>query len=754
MRTGIFTFLARLATTRPRLILAGAVLCTVLCGAFGATVTAGLKAGGFYPPDAESARADAELNEHFGGAQPNLIVLITADGGVDSPAARSAGEAVATTLRQRGDVRGVQSYWTVPPMLQSGFVNRDRTRAMVVGVAVGDDNDVQRIATDLQDSLPRGPAGTTIQLGGYAAGISDVNHQVSRDLLISEAIALPISGIVLVLVFGSLIAALLPLAVGMFAIVVTLAVLRALTLITDVSVYALNMTTALGLAVAIDYSLFMVSRFREELAAGHDVPAAVTRTVQTAGRTVLFSAVTVALSLAALAVFPMYFLKSFAYAGVAVVAAALIASLLVLPACLVLLGHRVNSLDLRRNLASALRLPERFRRTPGGDIPRRFARYGPPTDPERSGWYRMAALVMRRPIPIAGAVIALLLLLGSPFLGVRFGYPDDRVLESATDSRAVGDALRSEFDLNAASGATAVLPDWHGGTDELADYARRLSTVPGVSAVLSGSGIFVRGQQAGPAVPGLTTPAGAMLRIPSPTDPFSEAGQRQTRELRTTPSPGEALFTGPAAQNVDVLDSLGAKLPLAAALIAIAMFVLLFLFTGSVVLPIKALVLNTLSLSAAFGAMVWVFQDGHLSGLLGFTATGYLVANMPILMFCLAFGLSMDYEVFLLSRIREEWLASGDNAHAVAVGVTRTGPIVTAAAVLMAIVLGGLTFSRVSFMQLFGLGLAVTVLVDATLIRCLLMPATMRLLGRFNWWSPAPLRRLHDRVGLTEKPAS
>jgi RND superfamily putative drug exporter len=540
-----------------------------------------------------------------------------------------------------------------------------------------------------------------------------------------------------VLVFGSVVAAMLPLAVGVFAILASLAILRALTLVTDVSIYALNLTTALGLALAIDYSLFMVSRFREELGNGRDIEAAVIRTVQTAGRTVLYSALVVGLSLAALLVFPVYFLASFAYSGLATIAAAALAAILFLPACLILLGERVNAWDLRRL----------------------FRKHAPtPVPPERSWWYRMVGWVTRHAVLVAIAVTLLLLTLGAPFLSAAFAYPDDRVITTAAPSRVVGDALRADFPVDVSTPIEVVLPGYSAGSAALGEYAAQLSRAPGVTNVLSAVGTYVGGQQIAPGVPGMANDAGAYVTVAGGVDPFSQEGTAQLETLRAVPAPAPAIFGGAAAANTDALNSLSSRLPVALTLIAISTFVVLFLFTGSVVLPVKAILLNTLSLSAAFGAMVWIFQEGHFSGLLGFTATDYLVPTMPILMFCLAFGMSMDYEVFLLSRVREEWLAgprtSAANTHAVAMGVARTGRIFTAAAALMAIVFIAMTSSQVSFIKMFGLGLTITVLTDATLIRCCLAPALMHLMGRANWWAPRPLVRLHARIGLTEDGAT
>jgi RND superfamily putative drug exporter len=363
---------------------------------------------------------------------------------------------------------------------------------------------------------------------------------------------------------------------------------------------------------------------------------------------------------------------------------------------------------------------------------------------------------MRRPLALGVAVTAVFLLLGAPFLRANFGYPDDRIINSGASARTVGDVLRTDFGQDASAGLVGVTDSPAATPAAVAQYTAALSKIPNVASVISPAGTYVHGTQVGPAQPALrsTSGAGALFDVATHSDPFSSAGTTLVHDLRNAPAPWKVYFSGAAAFNADAMSGLGSKLPLAIGLIALATFVVLFLFTGSVIVPLKALVLNTLSLSATFGAMVWVFQEGHLSGLLGFTPTGYLVANMVILMFCLAFGMSMDYEVFLLSRIREEWVNSdrtnAANRRAVSLGLARTGRIVTAAAALMAIVFAAMVGSKVAFMQLFGLGLTIAVLADATLVRGILVPAFMRLMGRHNWWAPAPLVRLHERVGLHE----
>ncbi|MFB7720224.1 MMPL family transporter [Nocardia sp. NPDC056100] len=743
----MLTSLARFAMSRPRAVLVAALLLMIVCGGFGATAKSHMVGGGYLTPELESVRANDFIDEHFPGGNPNLIVMVTSDGGVNSPESRREAQSIADVLGRDSNVTGVQSYWTnltARPDLATALRSTDGKRGLIMATVLGTDNEVQNRAVALSGRLDGDRDGVQVRVGGMAGTFADINHQVEKDLILAEAIAVPVSGILLVLVFGSVIAAALPLMVGFFAIAATLGILRLMTLFMDVSIFALNMTSALGLALAIDYSLFIVSRYREELGNGLDTRAAIQRAVQTAGRTVVFSGLTVALALAALAVFPQPFFKSFAYAGVAVVAAAVGAAVLLLPAALILLGDRVNAWDLRKPLRRVLGRGERTA-----------------VRPEDSGWYRLVSGVMKRPLPVAVATTAILLLLGTPFLSAHFGTPDDRMIGTFASSRQVGDAVREDFGANMASSAVVVLPGFHGDTTEIRQYAMELAAVPGVPAVLSSDGVYANGdtgvRKVAAGIAQMAGPDGAYLSVGTKEAPFTEQGKAQLRALRAVPAPGAVLFGGAAALNEDTMDSVISRLPLAAGLIAVITLILLFLFTGSVVLPVKALLLNVLSLTATFGAMIWIFQSGHLAGVLGFTPTGSLDLFMPILMFCLAFGMSMDYEVFLLSRIREEWLASdrgaAANTRSVALGVARTGRIFTAAAGLMAVVLLAVATSEVTAMKLFGIGLALAVIADATVIRGLLAPALMRLMSTGNWWAPKPLAALHKRIGLEEEPA-
>ncbi|MFN2518058.1 MAG: MMPL family transporter [Jatrophihabitantaceae bacterium] len=734
--------LANLAIRAPRRVLFTAGFLLVLGAIFGGPVASHLSAGGFRDPHAASSKADHLLETRFNAGDTNLILELTSPAGADSAVARAQGLSIVRALAHEKYASQVTSYWTVPPAQASDLRSRDGRSALVVARVAGDDSAAPKRAAEMSHPLVGSHQGVTVKAGGIMSVYTQVNDDIAADLKLSEAIAIPLTVIALTWVFGSFVAALLPLAIGITSIIGTMAILRGLSIATDVSIYALNMTTALGLALAIDYSLFVVSRYREELHNGSAPDTAVRRTMQTAGRTVLFSALTVGLALAALLVFPVYFLRSFAYAGIAVVVLATLAALILLPALLTVLGPRVNALDLRVLVRRVLRRP--------APVPKTV---------EEGFWYRFATVVMRRALPTALVVTAVLVALGLPFLHANFGYPGDRVLPKSAQARQVGDSLRSQFSSNASSTISVVAGDISRAPGGIGAYAAALSGVPRVTSVSSAAGTFAGGRAVSPASgPSMIAGHAAYLSVHTDTDPQGDSAKQTLAAVRDVPAPWEVQFTGQTAINNDSLAALGAALPYALVLIALATFVVLFLFTGSILLPIKALVLNTLSLSATFGAMVWIFQEGHLGSLFpDLTTTGSLVPTMPPLMFCLAFGLSMDYEVFLLSRIREAWLESpqtpADNVHAVALGLGRTGRIVTAAALLMSIVFAAIAGSRVSFMMLFGAGLTLAVLMDATIVRGILVPAFMRLAGRWNWWAPRPLARLHARFGLSDAPA-
>jgi putative drug exporter of the RND superfamily len=736
--------IAQLAIAAPRRIVAIAALVMVVAGVFGIPVAKSLSAGGFQDPTSESAQATRLLVDKFGRGDMELVIAVTSDAGAQGGAAREVGTDIVNQLKASPYVVEVTSAWTAPPSAVPALISRDGMTGLIVAGITGGESGAQKHAKTLTDQLVHDRHGVTVRAGGEAMTYVQVNGQSEKDLLMMESIAIPLSFLVLVWVFGGLLAAALPLAVGGFAILGSMAVLRAVSLVTDVSIFALNLTVAMGLALAIDYTLLIVSRFRDELADGTDRDAALVRTMATAGRTVLFSAMTVALSMVAMVLFPMYFLKSFAYAGIAVVAFAAVAAIVVAPAAIVLLGDRLNALDVRRLARRVFRRPEPVRRPI-----------------EETFWYRSTKFVMRRSIPIGLAIIALLLVLGAPFLGIKWGFPDDRVLPASASARQIGDDLRSSFAVDTARNVNVVIPDVTGVTPaELDRYAAQLSQVPDVSSVSAPGGTFIDGRPAGPPSAATAVKDGsAFLTVGSNAPLFTAASETQLDRLHAVSTPGgqPVHLTGIAQINRDSSEAITSRLPVVLSAIAAITFVLLFLLTGSVILPLKALLLNVLSLSAAFGALVWIFQDGHL-GALGTTPTGTLVANMPVLLFCIAFGLSMDYEVFLVSRIREYWLASGktraDNDEAVALGLARTGRVVTAAALVMSISFAALIAAQVAFMRMFGVGLTLAVLADATLVRMALVPAFMHVLGRWIWWAPAPLARLHERIGISEAAAA
>ncbi|MCV7056098.1 MMPL family transporter [Mycolicibacterium gilvum] len=726
------------AIAAPRRILAAAAVLTVALGVFGIPVAQSLSPSGFSDPGSQSAHAAALLTDTFGQGDVQMLIVVSSPDGIDDPRVRDVGTDIVDLLTADPHVAEVSSPWTSPPGAAADLVSRDRTAGLVVAGITGDEAEQQTYAKDISDRVTRDRDGITVRTGGTAMVNVQITEQSQRDLLMMEGLAIPLSFLVLVWVFGGLVAAALPVAIGGMAIVGALAVLRLVTFTTDVSIFALNLATAMGLALAIDYTLLILSRYRDELAAGASRPDAIARTMATAGRTVIFSATTVALSMAVMVLFPMHFLKSFAYAGVATVAFAAAAAVIVTPAALALLGDRLDSLDVHRLARRVLRRPEPV-----------------PVPVEQRFWYRCATTVMRRALPLGTVVVVLLLVLGAPFLGVKWGFPDERVLPRSASAHQVGDQLRTEFADNTDTGVAVVVPDSAGlSPADLSAYAAALSQVPDVPAVSAPTGTFVDGAQAGPpSAPAGERDGSTFLTVTSTAPLFSDASETQLDRLHEVPGPGgrDVQMTGTAQINRDSVDAITSRLPLVLGLIAIIMFALLFLLTGSVVVPLKALVLNMLSLTAAFGALVWIFQDGHLSGL-GTTPTGTLVANMPVLLFCIAFGLSMDYEVFLVSRIREFRLQGHGNDESVALGIAHTGRVITAAALIMSISFAALIAANVSFMRMFGLGLTLAVLVDATLVRMVLVPAFMHLMGGVNWWAPRFLTRIHRRLGFSDDP--
>jgi uncharacterized membrane protein YdfJ with MMPL/SSD domain len=670
-------------------------------------------AGGFSAPKSQSQMESNLATTYFGRDAGDVVVLYSSPSKtVDSPAFRSA---VTSTLAElsSADVLSTTTFWS-SGSARFVSVNQHATFAVLEMKGLTDDdrqNSFDAIKTHLN------APGLTTSIGGLVPTDEALSAQTTKDIGRAESLSLPLLLILMLLIFGSLTAAGLPLAIGIIGILGSFTALRILTLFTPVSIFSANITTIMGLGLAIDYGLFMVSRFREELHRQGSVEDAVARTVATAGRTVMFSGITVAISIASLMLFPESFLRSMGYGGLLTVVVDMLAALTVLPALLSLLGPRVNSLRIRKSIRK------------------------PPVAVTSGRWYRMATQVVRRPIAYMVVIVVVLLALGSPFLHATWGGADATALAAGSPPRVVAQTLNQDFPNNPSAPIEALVTfngPIAGSTRgaELDAYVKQLSTVSGIK------GVQVMGVE------------GSVARVDmdygvNTNSPQAEAIVDTVRAL-SSPAGSHVLVGGQTAQLVDTLASLGQTLPWMLLVMVLATFVMLFLAFGSVILPLKAIIMNILSLSVMFGVLVWIFQEGHLSGFFNFTANGTLNPSTPILMFAVMFGLSMDYEVFLLSRIREHYLATGDNQASIAVGLQRTGGIITSAAALLVIVVGPFSLSSVTFTKLMGVGMIVALIVDATVIRVVLVPATMKLMGRVNWWAPGPLRRLHARIGLDD----
>ena len=712
----MFEAWGRVLYRRRRLTLIVTLVLVAFAAAWGTGVFGQLSSGNdFTPPASQSQREVNQAAQVFGRNDADVVVLYrSATMTVADPAYRQAVTAALAKL-PRADVAKVTTYWSSgsPALVSAG---RHATYASLQ-LTGADDAARHKTFDAIKDQLTPASltaAGLTAQVGGNVATEVAINNEVTANIGHAEAFSMPVLLILLLVIFGSLGAAWIPVAVGGIAILGSFTVLRLLTLGTTVSVYSVNITTILGLGLGIDYGLFIVTRFREELHRQPTVEAAVARTVATAGRTVAVSGVTVAVALTSLMLFPETFLRSMGYGGVATVAVDMLAALTVLPALLAVLGHRVNALRIRRSIRSPIQ------------------------DEASGGWYRLARGVMRRPVLYAAVITIGLLALGAPFLRISWGGTDARSLPAAAAVRQVSEALDSQFPVNSTTPIEALVTGARAATPaELTAYLHRLDAIAGVT------GAQVTG------VKGTTT----RIDIGYTPAPVSGAARHIVTQIRgLAPPPGTAVLVGgTTAGLVDELASLGATLPPMALLVGVSTFVLMFLAFGSVVLPVKAIVMNVLSLSATFGVVVWIFQWGHLSRLLQFTPTGSIDPTMPILMLAIIFGLSMDYEVFLLSRIRERYDQTGDNTAAVASGLQRTGGVITSLALLLIVVVGAFSASGITFIKLMGVGMIVALAVDATIIRVLLVPATMRLLGQANWWAPRPLGRLYARYGIRDE---
>ena len=707
----MFERLAALAQRRRVLIVVMSVVFFGIAGALGSGVADRLDPYGADDPDTETVRADERLEE--AGYRANGVIILIDGVDVDSKAGAARVDSIAKMAGDSDDVKAVTGYAETG---SKAFVSRDGDSTYLAVSLQPTDDDAEQEAADAIAHRLEDERGVTV--GGGALAQMQVNEQVEEDLRTAELYAFPILFLLSLLFFRSLVAALLPLLVGGLAIVGTFLTLSVASELTSVSIFALNLVTGLGLGLAIDYSLFIVSRYREEIARTGPGLEAMRKTMTTAGRTVLFSSLTVAAALAALLVFPQRFLYSMGLGGslVALMAAAI--ALIVLPAVLALLGDRVNSLS-----------PKFLHRRAERDA----------TETEQGFWYRLSRLVMRVPGRIAIASATFLIVLGIPFFSINFTSVDASVLPESASARQVDDALQDDFPPFRDSPIQLAVA---GGNERAAEVAKAAGELDGVAAV----------SKPQPLQGGL-----AVVEMVSKNAPLSDASQDLVERARGLEAElggnGEVLVTGFTADYVDLQESLVDHLPLVLLIVSIATFIVLFLMTGSVVLPIKQLIMNMLGLSAVFGILVLIFQDGRFEGLLDYTSQGGLESTQPLLLFAIAFGLSTDYGVFLLSRIKEARDGGASDSEAVAIGLERTGRIVTAAALLFCIAIGAFVTSDIIFIKQVGLGTALAVLIDATIIRALLVPSLMELLGKWNWWAPKPLRRLHERIGLSEGPA-
>ncbi len=698
----MFAALARLANTHPRRVLVLTVFFFVIGGAIGGPVAGLLNSDNdsFSDTNSESAQALERIEKASGQmAVPDLIAVMPSD---DTEAFAESTKILKSEKNVATVVGG--------PEAGPAFVSKDGTKTYVVAIYTSH-GDPDSTTEHLRDKLGEIDS---VQVGGFGPAFQQVNEQVESDIIKAEMIAFPILFLVSLWVFRSAVAALLPLLVGALTIVGSLLVVRGINEMLDISIFALNLITGLGLGLAIDYSLFLVQRYREELTRSGPGPEAIRRTVATAGRTVAFSAVTVAGAGLALLVFPLRFLYSMGIGVFVVSLMAAAVSLIVLPSLFAVLQHRVNAGS-----------PKRWQRAQAAELAA-----------EKHGfWYRLSQFVMRFPVAIALTGTAILLTLGTPFLGVKFTGVDATVLPEDASARMVDTTLRTEF-TGAESGPIIIAVS---ATDseatEVNAYAGQLRELDDVQAVTEpifrGNGVW-------------------QVDVISQHPTMDEKSRDLVTEIRGLDAPNPVLVGGQAADQNDQFEAIVAGAPLALIILTLITLVTLFLMTGSVVLPVKALIMNVLTITATFGILVLIFQDGRFQGPLNYTSQGALESTQPVFLFAVVFGLSTDYAVFLLTRIKEARDAGAGEREAVALGLQRTGRIVTAAALLFAIALGSFATSDIIFIKQLGIGTAVAVLIDATIVRAMLVPSLMALLGKRNWWAPKPLRKLHDRIGLTE----
>ena len=711
---GLLTPLAAFTVRRPKVVLATLALLLGISIVVGGGVSDKLAVGGYNAPSSESTHAADLLDQNFGTTANLVIQLLPKEGAIDGPAADDVARRVTDLIKTEPQAKVTRTFADASA---TDLRARDARSGLILVHVSGTADEAADTAKRLIAGLPADP-NVDVRAGGTLGVQQEIRTKVKNDIKISESIALPVSLAVLVVVFGGLIAAFLPIVVGITSIVTTLLVLVLMTSVTEVSTHALTVATAFGLGLSIDFGLLMVSRFREERDSGKEHHAAIIATVATAGRTIIFSAATVTLAMLSLLVFPTYFLRSVGIAASATVVLSALSAIIVLPAMLALLGTRIDSLAVIR------------RKTP--------------LSADSAFWRKFAEAVIRRPLLYALPVVVVLIGLGVPFLKVQFTNPDERALPTDSNARMVAESLQRDYPIDPSQAITLVT---QGHPEVLEGLAAEVSRMPDVILVNGSVGKFEKGARVGQAPPREDDGAAYALAYLA-VDADSGTAEHMVRDIRSKITDRQVEVGGLTATLIDSRDAIADRLPWAIGLIAVFTFILLFLFTGSVVVPVKALLLNLLVLSGVLGVMVWIFQEGHLSSLLGFTPAP-LNLSMVVLLCAIAFSLSVDYEIFLLSRIKEARDSGLSNNDAIVVGLGRVGRIVTSAALLLTITL--VSFANgMSFMKMFGIGTALAVVIDATIIRGVVVPAFLRMAGEFNWWAPKPLRWLHSRIGISE----
>ena len=694
----MFNKLGSLIVAKSKLIFAIYLIAVILAGGIGSAVFGKLDSGGYSDPNSDSAKAFTYLTDVFKVKDPAVVLVVETKDGITNPIAIASATKLENQIKTESGVDSTLSYWSAggAPSLKS---TDGKSAFLFIFSDDVDWDNVQSLGKEIQAKYDGKFENLTVYASGTGVFAHAINTKISEDLKLSESISIPLTFILLIFVFGGLVASAMPLLVGVSAILGSFLVIYLLTFVTGVSIFALNLITGLGLGLGIDYALLIVNRFREELHAGRSVDESIKRTVNTAGKTVFYSGLTIVITLAALVLFPQMFLKSFGYAGVTVVVMAVLGALVALPALLAILGTRIDKLVVRKSSI---------------------------TPKEDGRWAQTARFVMRRPVAVVMLSLIVLTVLAAPIKNIVFSQVDSRVLPASNSAALASKIISDRFPGQEGNPIEIIVPNGATMGTQINQYTNEIAQVPGIVRIgdsqVSGNDVRV-----------------TAIHSMGPRTPAAEVLIKDIRKIR---APEGTLIGGVAADYADTQIGIAKTMPWSLLWIAIGVLILLFVFTGSIILPIKAIILNILSLGATLGVITWIFVDGHLKWLVGdFTVTGSVDTGSIILVAVVAFGLSMDYEVFLLSRIKEEHDAGRSNVESVATGLQRSARIITAAAGLLAIVFASFMLSGVTSIKMLGFGVAFAILLDASLVRALLVPALMRLFGERNWWAPKAMKR-------------